>query len=351
MPRLCFFQFLFPILLLVPALSRGAEPPVPSSRPAPRFLAGSETSATTQTEPAADAEKYSINLDPPAKPGQVYGVSAQGDWTQTSTVPRASNKEKKINTIQIRVELDARVQIIDVYPNGLPAAEIYTVRRCEKFDDKGRQPVASLGSTILAATRKGQPYYELDGKPVSPEVLQALRAVIPIRDPLEPPADLVFGSDRPRAVGSTWGLQSAALSEAWSRRGVRLSEESLSGFSRLDQLVDFANTDCLELHSEVIYKNFVPPSTENFKVVQGSRRSTVTVKIPRDGRTGPLERVTETETNLGGRQSVPQSPEAKKTVEKNKEKTSENVLKSTFFVEMVYRHRLRQVFQYNGLEP
>ncbi len=348
MPRLSLSSLFLSILLLVPCFSRGAEQ-TESPRPDTRSLLKTDSPATSQTESAANGETYSINLEPPAKIGQAYNVSAQGDWTQTSTIPRAADKNKKNNVMQIRVELDARVQIVQVYPSSLPAVEIYTVRRCEKFDDKGRHPVASIGSTILATTRDGLPYYELNGKKASPEEAQALRAVIPVRDPLEPPADQVFGSDRPRAVGSTWGLRTAALSEAWRRRGVRLSEESLSGFTRLDQVVDFANTDCLEIRSEVIYKNFVPPSTENFKVVQGSRRSLITVKVPQNGLTGPLERITETETRVGGRQKVPQPAEARKTEDPKKGQTSENMLTTTLFVETSYRHRLRQVFQYNGL--
>ncbi|HNY26737.1 MAG TPA: hypothetical protein PLA90_10900 [Candidatus Sumerlaeota bacterium] len=354
MSHLSFSRFLLPVLFLVAGWSQAAVPPEPV-RPALRFLAKPDSSTTSQTETAADGETYSINLEPPAKIGQVYGVSARGDWTQTTSIPRAANKEKKTTTIQIRVELEARVQVTQVYPSGLPAVELYQVRRCEKFDDKGSHPVASAGSTILATTREGQPYYELDGRKVSPEILQALRAVIPVRDPLEPPADQVFGSDRPRAVGSTWGLRSTALSEAWLKRGVRLSEEALSGYTRLDQLVDFANTDCLELHCEVIYKNFVPSSTESFKVVQGSRRSSITVKVPQDGRTGPLERVTETQTQIGGRQHMPKPSEppkpAEKKTEKKKDPKAEKPLETTLYVDTLFRHRLRQVFQYTDLEP
>jgi hypothetical protein len=356
MLHLSLSRFFCPVLFLVAGWSQAAVPPEPA-RPPLRFLAGSDSSPTSQTGTVADGETYSINLEPPAKIGQTYGVSAQGDWVQTTSIPRAANKEKKTSTQRIRVELEARVQVAQVYPNGLPAVELYQVRRCEKFDDKGNRPVASAGSTILATTREGQPYYELDGKKVSSEILAALRAVIPVRDPLEPPADQVFGSDRPRAVGSSWGVRPEALQETWRRRGVRLSEEAVSGYTRLNQLVDFANTDCLELHCEVIYKNFVPPSTENFKVVQGSRRSSITVKVPQDGRTGPLERVTETETQIGGRQSLPKPSESPKPAEKKAEKKkakdskAENPSETTLYVDTLSRHHLRQVFQYSGLEP
>lgn len=351
-PMLRFFclNFLFFFSVWAPDATRAQEPSQPASdRPALRFLAGSET-PTSQTQTDDKGETYSINLEPPVKPGQTYGVSAQGEWTQTTTIPRATDREKRTQVTQMRVELDARVQILEVYPNGLPAVELYTVRRCEKFDEKGkRSSIASVGTTVLATSREGQPWYELDGKKAPDALVQALRVVIPVRNPLEPLADQVFGSDRPRPLGSTWGIRTQELSQAWRRRGVPVSEESVSGYTRLEQVSDFADAECLELRSEVIYTNFVPPSTEDFKVVQGSRRSSMTVKVPQDGRTGPLERVTDTETRMGGRQRVVAAPATRESAKRDR--PSENPRAETLFVETLYRHHLRQVFQYEGFEP
>ncbi|HAN30575.1 MAG TPA: hypothetical protein DCQ06_03165 [Myxococcales bacterium] len=167
--------------------------------------------------------------------------------------------------------------------------EVKAIQTVRKVTAEGRvlsidllidQAIANVGDTEVELAPKGSvlsvkrfgspPRMTLDGGPVSMKIKRLLKQVFSIKD-LSSTDQELFGTDTTLSVGETWLVNGEALSEMFSKIGLNVAAENISGESTLLGVNKCGQTVCQKTKTDFSASDFQPmKATPNVDVQDAS---------------------------------------------------------------------------------
>ena len=194
---------------------------------------------------AAPEKDYEIKLHRPLKVGQQFKESAVGRCTKRQ-INQEPGTPPVIKKEEFTVELESEDKVLEVDKNGVPCRVALTVDKCDRLRGDERKPLLPKGAVLMAsAGNVGSVSFEVEGKPVAPEVEDALQRVFQLNRDL-PTNDEVFGTARRRKVGDSWPINAEVFAKAITKQGLTVGPENVAGSARLVRTCRVDGADCLE---------------------------------------------------------------------------------------------------------
>ena len=195
---------------------------------------------------ALAADDYAILLTRPEKVGDRYRIDAKGKSRQQQRIT-LGGKETGNEDKQLEVHLVALATVMAV-DDKLEASRVeYRIESCRESSSGRTEEVIPAGSKLIAESRNGETAFTIAGRPVAPEVEEALKVVISVHSPDSPTDDEVFGTQARKRVGDKWGINAAGAAQSLSRSGLRVSKEDLKGGVQLDGVRTVDSMKALEV--------------------------------------------------------------------------------------------------------
>lgn len=246
------------------------------------------------------AETYSVNLTTPWKAGQAYTLSATGSQTAKSTVKMGPTKAQE-QTQQNSATLEADAKALEAWPDGGLRKAQFTVRSFRAAD--GNAPAKDLlpkGAVIVAEKKGEEVDFTVDGQPASTEQANALKMVVAL-DEADQNDQLVFGTNKPVAVGETWRPDPAKVKAALGKDlgEVRTTDATM----RLDSVAGRGDAQVAMISGDILFDGIHPPLPPGLTLKSGKFQAKLTGKIPAQRKAS-----TRNETLAGSGQFVAVAP-------------------------------------------
>src|SRR5262245_17025144 len=146
------------------------------------------------------AEEYPIKLDRPQKVGNVRRISASAS-RKMSLLMKSGEQTIKDDKQDVRAELVAVEKVLAVNETGRPTAVEYVVEKFECETPAGKHAIES-GKVVTGKIDGDEERYELKDGAMPDEVKNAFELVATL--PSQSSDDVVFGTDKPQAIGASW---------------------------------------------------------------------------------------------------------------------------------------------------
>jgi hypothetical protein len=252
---------------------------------------------------------YEIKLARPEKAGNEFHMAAVSHQSITTTLKGGSDPADQ-EVDESTVELDAAVKVLEVDKNGTPSKLTLTVEK--GTGKKGAAPAATLlseGTVVTAGLRDGKPVFEVGGRPVRPDVADALGLVVLLGDG-QATDDDAFGTTHRKKVGDEWPIDAAVAAKIAAKSNVIIAKENIKGAVRLAKVEKVGETDCLHIQAQAVATQFTPPLPAGVTFDQGTFEARLAGKYPVGASARPLERSTEITMKVFSRSKPdPRTPE------------------------------------------
>ena len=199
---------------------------------------------------ASAADDYVILLTRPEKVGDRYRIDTKGRSRQQQHVTlngKAAGSEDK----QINVQLVALATVLAVDEKQEASRVEYRVESCRQSSSGKTEEVVPPGTKVLAESSNGETAFTVAGRPLPPDVEEALKLLISVHSPDSPTDDEVFGTRERKRVGEKWGIRAASAAQSLSRSGLRVSAQDLKGTVALDGLRTLDSVKALEISAHI----------------------------------------------------------------------------------------------------
>jgi hypothetical protein len=228
------------------------------------------------------AEDYAILLTRPEKVGDRYRIDARGKSRQQQRISlggKAAGNEDK----QLEVHLVALATVLAV-DEKLEASRVeYRVESCRQSSSgKTEEVVVPPGTKVLVESRNGETTFTVAGRPVPPEVEEALKVVISVHSSDSPTDDEVFGTHERKRVGDKWGIHAADAAQNLSRSGLHVSAEDLKGSVRLDGLRRLDAIQALEISAHLRADKISIDAPQGMRIESGLLEADLSGFVPLD---------------------------------------------------------------------
>lgn len=218
---------------------------------------------------------YPIVLHRPLQAGQRFHLVESAERTLMVRVNRNGVISFE-HEVHLSLQFFALQSIHRVGPMGGAVEADYVIERFTSDRGGGPTWLAQPGQTlrVIAGEGSSEPVILLDGQPCSPSIREVAVWVVAVSD-RSGNDDLMYGTNTPQSIGSTWAINSRALADSWQRTGRRsVSPPNVTGHVSLRGVRPCEGRDCL--------------------VIQVGVRSTDTdSRVPRIGRDPHFEGVVE----------------------------------------------------------
>jgi hypothetical protein len=227
------------------------------------------------------AEDYAILLTRPEKVGDRYRIDARGKSRQQQRISlggkAASNEDK-----QLEVHLVALATVLAV-DEKLEASRVeYRVESCSQSSSGKSEEVIPPGTKVLAESRDGETTFTVAGRPVPPDVEEALKVVISVHSSDSPTDDEVFGTHERKRVGDKWGIHAAGAAQSLSRSGLHISADNLKGTVALDGLRTLDAVKALEISAHIRADKMSIDAPQGMRVEKGILEADLSGFVPVD---------------------------------------------------------------------
>jgi hypothetical protein len=231
---------------------------------------------------ALAADDYAILLTRPEKVGDRYRIDARGKSRQQQRISlggKAAGNEDK----QLEVHLVAVATVLAV-DEKLEASHVeYRVESCRQSSSgKIEEVVIPPGTKVLVESRNGETTFTVAGRPVPPEVEEALKVVISVHSSDSPTDDEVFGTHERKRVGDKWGIHAADAAQNLSRSGLHVSAEDLKGSVRLDGLRRLDAIQALEISAHLRADKISIDAPQGMRIESGLLEADLSGFVPLD---------------------------------------------------------------------
>jgi hypothetical protein len=228
------------------------------------------------------AEDYAILLTRPEKVGDRYRIDARGKSRQQQRISlggKAAGNEDK----QLEVHLVALATVLAV-DEKLEASRVeYRVESCRQSSSgKTEEVVVPPGTKVLVESRNGETTFTVAGRPVPPEVEEALKVVISVHSSDSPTDDEVFGTHEHKRVGEKWGIHAADAAQNLSRSGLHVSADDLKGSVRLDGLRRLDAIQALEISAHLRADKISIDTPQGMRIESGLLEADLSGFVPVD---------------------------------------------------------------------
>lgn len=181
------------------------------------------------------AETHTVNLTTPWTVGQAFSVKTT--FTETTRASMTvGDKPAPEQSRKRMVRLEADAEALKVHPNGGLRQASYTVRDLRIIENSAPPTVYLPAGTKLVVEQVGvsDKSVTVDGKPATPEQLALLKPIL-AADGEHHNDQLIFGPDKPVAVGESWSINSAtfisSLGSELGEIGAATGTMKLDGYS------------------------------------------------------------------------------------------------------------------------
>jgi len=203
------------------------------------------------TTTAVDAQNYAVHMSTPVHAGQSYAVTATG-----SRLEKTSTGDRVLKAAEFQVNFQGRADVLEVDGNQQPFKVAFTVERFTKIEGGVTIDLLKSGSVIIADGSQQQPISVKDST-TEESVREAFELIYFPGKPGDFTDNEIFGTKEAKAIGDTWSINPALLSE--SLKGIiAVPEGHLSGTVSLVAKDKIANIDCLSLRAELKADDLTP---------------------------------------------------------------------------------------------
>ena len=148
--------------------------------------------------------------------------------------------------LKVNLEKDINISTMDI------------ISFTEKNTSDGQVKVlAKKGTLITRETVKGMHTYTIDDKPINPQLLVALKKVIPERGKAKD--DDIFGTNELKKVGDSWVVNTKVAIDNMKESGVELGEKDLAGKVKLLKKEIYMGKESLFLEGFMASNKFDAP--------------------------------------------------------------------------------------------
>jgi len=233
------------------------------------------------------AQDYEIRLHRPATVGQKYRMSAAGRQSRKDTVTQGG-QAAQAKSQGFSLEFESVVTVLETDKKGMATKESHTVAKCVKIQGGARKSLVPKGTVIVGSATEKATVFESGGRPVAPEVREALSLVIDLSKG-GATADEIFGTRERKKVGQSWNMNTGAAAKDLHREGIEIRKEDIRGATTLEKVGKVGQTECLQIRGEMTLKNLMLPLPPWLKLEKSAGHARVSGKFPLDTSIGVLE--------------------------------------------------------------
>jgi hypothetical protein len=203
--------------------------------------------------PALSAdESYTVRLVRPKKVGDTYRVDAQGmrrNQQRITVGGRLVGEEDKKHSVHL-------VAVATVLAVDTKSSATRIEYRLESLrasaPGQAEEEVLPAGRKVVAEAKNGDTAFTTDSPvPLTPEAVEALKVVISAHVPESPTDDDIFGTNRKKQVGDTWGINAATAARDLAKSGLSVTPEDLKGTVRLAGVREAGGIKALEVMGQL----------------------------------------------------------------------------------------------------
>lgn len=232
-------------------------------------------SLLTLLSSAAFGQDYTIKISRPQKVGDTCKTTVDGKQSQATDVTVNGAPQKSENKA-MEVQFEGTEKVVEVGANGNATKETVTV---DKFSATPAGGAASdllpKGTVVNASVEGKKQVYEVDGKPVSPDVAQALDMAISLEKG-NATDDEIFGTTEKKKKGDTWDINVEKAKADFQKQ----TEMEISDMTGKVTLVDV--TGDTMTFSAKITGTVKPPLPPVFTIDQAATEATINGTLPVD---------------------------------------------------------------------
>lgn len=230
---------------------------------------------------ALAADDYAILLTRPEKVGDRYRIDARGKSRQQQQITvggKAAGNDDK----QLEVHLVALATVLAV-DEKLEASRVeYRVESCSQSSSGKTEEVIPPGTKVVADSKGGETSFTIGGRPVPPDVEEALKVVVSVHSSDSPTDDEIFGTRERKRIGEKWGIQAADAAHSLSRSGLHISADNLKGSVQIDGLRTLDAVKALEISAHIRADKVGLDAPQGMKVESGVLEADLSGLVPVD---------------------------------------------------------------------
>jgi hypothetical protein len=214
----------------------------------------------------AAAQTYPVQLTRPWREADRYRISATG-YPSKKIVATADGKVVDEESDRFDFEFEADGRVLAVRSDGGLAKQSVVVNNCLVRRDGVTRQLLPVGTVVIAAIGDGDKVLRINGEKVDKKTEDVLTLVISVDSGVSD--DAIFGTDRERAVGDSWSINSASAVKALREQvKMQASQDDTRGNVRIEKRVTVGREDCLVIGATLDF-NQIRPDTD---ILNGGRR-------------------------------------------------------------------------------
>jgi hypothetical protein len=150
------------------------------------------------------AQDYEIKFHHPTKVGQRFKQTetATENSQTTMTIPGRPPQVKKT---EFTIEWESTGTVMEVDSSGRATKESHIIAKMNRIKGTAKEVLLTGGTKVVASVKGKEEVYEIDGKPASRELAEALGHVISLSDGGATDDD-IFGTKERKKVGDSWSI-------------------------------------------------------------------------------------------------------------------------------------------------
>lgn len=226
----------------------------------------------------AFSQDYEIRLHRPGHVGDKMKMSTIGKMSQEMSMS-ADGKVVRQSNKEFTVELDSVATALDVSKKGSVTRASLKIGRLIKTEGGQKKELLSSGTVVNASHDGTKTVFQVDGKPVEADLLEALGAVITVSKGDVTDDDL-FGTSERKKVGESWAINKERIMQEFNR-DQRMSMKDLSGRAMLKEVLSEGGKPVLVVTMEATAKA-VPQIPPGLSVKEGTVTFKASGKFPVD---------------------------------------------------------------------
>lgn len=258
-----------------------------------------------ETTGGGDDTTYAIRIDRPWAVGQRWREVTQAHEREQQQVQMGEGSDTAAR--DVRVDLEAEVEVVEVDEHARQAVLRYTVARAVANNGQSELELVPAG-TVLVVRRGGeQAITREDGAAIGEIELKMLGIVLP--DGPAEDHDAVYGTDQAQAVGARWPIDGGMAAEQLRKRNLLVDPANIQGEMHLANLVE-EPVPALELQAQIVATGITfGGAPEGATIDRGEVVAARVVYLPLDPADHPRVQATEMEMEVDMTIADPESGE------------------------------------------
>lgn len=239
---------------------------------------------------------YEVKIFRPNKPGEQYRVSASGHQIRQVVLRNAAGEPLRSERDSFNVDLTASVLVVDTDPKGNVTRAQITIDSLVRSIGLQREELLKPGTVVVEQRAEGRQQFQIGGKPVPPELKDALDvALSETNDPSAPSDDELMGTKARQKVGGRWPINREGMAQFFSEDkdlAIIVRPEDITGGGELVTLAREGGVECMRVDIGMVIlgqpKGPLPPGTQKVRI-----DVKLSALLPLDTRLDTLEEMTQ----------------------------------------------------------